>query len=286
MAKLKKINFKSKKTWKNILVIGLACLTIVGAIVGLSALFRKGEETTKVINPTYAVGGLTEDGRYKETEESIYTKDAFECMGLDVEIDFRSNISYRLFFYDENNAFVDSSSNLTTNYDSADELLPFGTKYCRIVITPNEDDKISWYEKGGYAEQLTISVSKEQDKAINVMPQNMLVLDETQMGYALAEFNAGSEFKTNEMPNYNTSEKINVAGSSLVKLIAFDGNSPIASCYHFVDSNNCVVSGGFYQFVAQDNGTMVCELEIPASATGLYVAVPNASIDTFGVYVF
>ncbi|MBQ8908993.1 MAG: hypothetical protein IJY90_01725 [Clostridia bacterium] len=161
MAKLKKINFKSKKTWKNILVVGLACLTIVGAIVGLSALFRKSEETTKVINPTYAVGGLTDDGKYKETEESIYTKDAFECQGLDVDLDFRSNISYRIFFYDNENDFLSSTAKLTSNYD--EETTPMLARYARIVITPNDDTKVSWYEKGGYAEQLTIRVNKEQN---------------------------------------------------------------------------------------------------------------------------
>ena len=159
----KKINWKSKKTWKNVLIIGLAVITLVGAIVGLSALFRKSEETTKEINPTYAVGGLTENGAYLETEESIYTEDAFECQGLDIELDFRSNVSYRVFFYDVRNDFLSSTAKLTSNYDET--TTPVIARYARIVITPNEDNKISWYEKSGYANQLTISVNKEQDDA-------------------------------------------------------------------------------------------------------------------------
>lgn len=161
MAKNKKINWKSKKTWKNALIIGLACITLVGAIVGLSALFRKSEETTKEINPTFAVGGLTEQGKYLETEESIYTEDAFACQGLDIELDFKSNISYRVFFYDVDKDFISSTTSLTSNYD--EEITPKFSTYARIVITPNDDDKISWYEKNGYANQLTISVNKEQD---------------------------------------------------------------------------------------------------------------------------
>lgn len=160
MAKLKKVNWKSKKTWKNILVIGLAIITLVGAIVGLSALFRKSEETTKEINPTYAIGGLTEQGAYLETKESIYTKDAFECQGLNVKLAFDNNISYRIFFYDIDDNFVNATGKLTTNYD---EDISIFVKSARIVITPNEDSKISWYEKGNYSKQLTISVDKEQE---------------------------------------------------------------------------------------------------------------------------
>ena len=157
MAKKRKINFKSKKTWKNILLIGLACITIIGAIAGISALFRESEETTKVINPTYAVGGLTENGAYLETEKSIYTEDAFECQGLDIELDFKSNVSYRVFFYGSENDFIQSTAKQVGDFN--EENIPQIAKTCRIVITPNDDEKISWYEKSGYANQLTIRVN-------------------------------------------------------------------------------------------------------------------------------
>ena len=155
-----KFNLRSKRTWKKILSIGLGILLTVGAVVGISALTRKSEETRKEINPKYAIGGLTEQGKYLETEESIYTKDAFECQGLDIELDFRSNVSYRVFFYNEDSEFVSSTSKLIANYD--EETTPVVAKFARIVITPNDDTEIKWYEKAGYANQLTISVSKEQ----------------------------------------------------------------------------------------------------------------------------
>ena len=90
---MSKFNLRSKQTRKEILSIGLGILLTVGAVIGISALTSKSEETTKEINPTYAIGGLTEDGKYLETEESIYTKDAFECQGLDIDLDFKSNVS-------------------------------------------------------------------------------------------------------------------------------------------------------------------------------------------------
>ena len=158
MAKIKKINWKSKKTWKNALIIGLACITIVGAVVGLSSLFRKSEETTKEINPTYAVGKLSTTGAFLEDSGSIYSKDAFECQGLDIDIDFEHNISYQVYFYNDNGSFVTKTSVLDSDYN----LDVSNVTKARIVITPKDDQKISWYEINGYANQLTIKVNKDQ----------------------------------------------------------------------------------------------------------------------------
>lgn len=168
----KKINFKSKSLWKK---IGLGCLCGVvglGAIMGVGALLNKEDETTKVINPTYAIGGLTEQGAYLDTKASIYTENAFECQGLDIEMDFKNNVSYRVYFYDEDNDFLSSTTMLTSNYD--ENTTPIFAKYARVVITPKEDDEIKWHEKNGYAKQLTIEVNKEQtDSTFDIISENL-----------------------------------------------------------------------------------------------------------------
>ena len=226
MAKIKKINWKSKKTWKNILCVTLACVTIVGALVGLSALFRKADENTKEINPTYVIGGLTEQGKYLETEESIYTKDAFECQGLDIELDFRSNISYRVFFYDKTNNFLSSTSKLVDNYDET--TTPTMAQFARIVITPNEDDKISWYEKNGYADQLTITIGKVQKDT---------VVEENFDKYSLSSQN----FTVTEKVYYSTSSFDYVGNDNFVSYEkTLDKN-----CLLYVDNVNL----GFDQFI-------------------------------------
>lgn len=225
MAKFRNINFKSKKTWKNILIIGLAIITLVGAIVGLSALFRKSEETTKEINPTYAIGGLTETGAYLETKESIYTKDAFECYGLKTSLEFDNNISYRLYFYNENNSFIESTEKLTDAFDSEDTSLPFGAKYCRVVITPNEDSKISWYEKSGYAKQLTIKVAKVQ-KDVKIS-EDLLVWDSSLEG----------KYFNNSLTSYGTSESFRSS-----KIIDLTGYSQVKVCF------SKVLSGMYSKF--------------------------------------
>lgn len=158
-----KINLKSKKMWRDILVITLSCIAIVGVFFGIFALSEKlDEQTTRTIHPSYGVGGLTEDGKYLETESSIYTKEAFECQGLNVKMAFANTASYRIYFYDGDNNFIGATEILEENFDEKN--VPYFAEFARIVITPDEDEKISLLEVSGYANQLTISVNKEQEE--------------------------------------------------------------------------------------------------------------------------
>lgn len=176
MAKTKKINWKSKKTWKNVLLIGLACITIIGAIVGLSALFRKAEETTKEINPSYNIGALDlATGKYVESDGAIYTKDGFECQGLTTTLDFDAIIKYQLYFYDEYDEFIHTTGTMDGVFYSTG--VPVYAKYVRVVIIPNEDENINWFEKFDYAKQLTIKVNKEQN--FKSFGENLYKIDST-----------------------------------------------------------------------------------------------------------
>lgn len=233
----KKINWKSKKTWKNVLIIGLAVITLVGAIVGLSALFRKSEETTKEINPTYAIGGLTEQGAYLETEESIYTEDAFECQGLDIELDFKSNVSYRVFFYDGENDFVSATSKLTKNYDET--TTPERVKTARIVITPNDDTEIKWYEKSGYANQLTITVNKEQNY-VDPFTIDLFAVDTNMIGQMYTGA-VGSELSVITHADYGSCQKINVENIEQLKFVYDDDATCGVYLCLFIDADGLVI---------------------------------------------
>lgn len=263
MRKIKKINWKSKKTWKNALVIGLACLTIIGAFVGLGSLVKRSEETTKEIKPSYAIGGLTENGQYLETEKSIYTKNAFECQGLDIDLAFDNNISYQVFFYDEDGDFLEKTSKLTTNYDKG---VPFLSTHARIVITPNDDDKISWYEKSGYAKQLTISVNKEQKFETNET-ENLFV--NYKDGYG---FNVEGAGQYNEKDGKSSTDVIDISNYS--KVVVSGDNMPFAVCVYNKD--------GSYEMVVFDDNTFV-------NNSWVYVVNANTSslvlsYDTGNVY--
>lgn len=274
MAMKKKINWKSKKTWKTILCIGLAVITLVGAIVGISALFRKSEETTKTMSPSYAIGGLTEKGTYLETKESIYTKNAFECYGLKTSLTFDNDISYKLYFYDENNEFIESTEKLTTAFDSSKTNMPALTKYCRVVITPNDDSKISWYEKSSYAKQLTIKVNKDQTKSVGVAVylKNYFELDNEHVGTIICttEYILGSSLKYSEMSDHSCSKAIDVSGlaGSTVRITYSKVHSTLVGGYLFADVNNEYVDAkNFMDNLSEYSFT------IPSNASFLYVNI-------------
>lgn len=160
------MNYKTKRTFKQILSVALAGLAAFGAVFGLVKLSEVLNAETEVIHPTFSVGGLTVDGKYEETDGSIYTKDSFECQGMSVKLDFDSNVSYQAFFYDELDKYISA----TAVYGESMELeVPETAVYARLEVTPTwaedveeEDRIVKWYDVASYANQVEISVLKDQ----------------------------------------------------------------------------------------------------------------------------
>lgn len=155
-----KFNSKIKKNWKKVLTIGLSAILVGGAVFGIVRISEKTDDTHKKISLTYEVGGINEKGVYEEREDSIYTKNAFGCQGLRITADFEVDVSYQVFFYNADKEFLESTSVQAEDYEGA----PSSATYARLMIMPEDDEKILWYEVGTYANQLTIEVSKEQTK--------------------------------------------------------------------------------------------------------------------------
>ena len=160
MAKL----FRKGKV-KKVVAIVLGLVSVAGAVFGVSALAKYAKEEQKVIHPTFSVGGLTETGLYEETDDKIYTKDAFEAKGLEIKLDFDSNVTYQVFWYDDLGNFSHCSEEMTTGMRF---YAPYNHK-ARIEVTPifdetleEENAKISWYETLKYANQIEIRVDKNQ----------------------------------------------------------------------------------------------------------------------------
>lgn len=150
-----------KKTIITILLVVL-CLGIVGGgIAGIVKLTDTGKLDTKTIASTkFSVGGLDSNGKYMNTNASIYTKEAFECQGLEVSLDFDNEIEYQIYFYDQNNDFVHTTGKLSGAF--VKDSVPFFAKYARIVVTPKNDEVVSNLEVLKYAGQLTVKVNREQ----------------------------------------------------------------------------------------------------------------------------
>ena len=163
-----------KKIIITILLVVL-CLGIVGGgIAGIVKLTDTGKLDTKTISSTkFSVGGLDSNGKYMNTNASIYTKEAFECQGLEVSLDFDNEIEYQIYFYDQNNDFVHTTGKLSGAF--VKDSVPFFAKYARIVVTPKNDEVVSTLEVLKYAGQLTVKVNREQ--GFKNYTENLLEVD-------------------------------------------------------------------------------------------------------------
>lgn len=263
----KKNIFKNKSLWKKIGIGVLAGALAIGAIAGISALFREPdpEERRTISASAFSVGGLNNDGTYKETDESIYTRDAFECKGLKITPDFESVVDYQVFFYDYDGDFM-SANELT---DGKTTETPEFARYCRIVITPEEDDKVSWYEVNNYAKQLTIEVYKEQE-FVNPLDINYFEIDAEKLNYMVGSTQTiGSALATTESTATGTlalCKFVNVTSANKVVVKSYSGSFD-AWRYAFVDNNGNVVAYNVMSTSEVVDGVAIMEVEVPTGAT-------------------
>ena len=165
-----RINYKTRKTISQVLSIVLLVALGVTAIFGVSALSKKLQEDKKIIHPTFEVGSINADGKGNRNDDgSIFTKEAFECAGLEVKLDFDAQIKYSIFYYDDMDTFIMSDED---NTESKKASVPSGASHARLVVTPIWDSKVAkedrvchWYDVTKYSSQLEISVDKVQEVA-------------------------------------------------------------------------------------------------------------------------
>ena len=148
------------KVFKTVL-IAILVLGVLGGTVGLISWTTSNDFDKKDISSlAFSIGGLDGTGAYMDTNTSIYTKEAFECQGLNVTLDFDNMVEYEIYFYDQNNDFVHTTGTRTNAF--VDTEMPFFAKYARVVVTPTEDDVVSALEVNKYAKQINICVNREQ----------------------------------------------------------------------------------------------------------------------------
>lgn len=168
---------KRKKTWIYVVTALLLCAIVGGCVYAFVGTDNK--DNMKKISPTFSLGGLDANGKYVETKESIYTKDAFECKGLTVTPEFESQVTYQIFFYDSTGEFISKTEKLEKVYKDEVDIV---VTHARIVITPNEDEDgnavtMNVFNKSKYAKQITITVNKEQKQAVLVFDRIELTDD-------------------------------------------------------------------------------------------------------------
>lgn len=198
---------KKSNVWKVIFTI----LIIILVISGISVLYNHfnnnvDEEGRVKISLNYKIGGLNAEGKYEETKQSIYTKDAFKCEGLNILYDFDSTITYKVFFYDNSGNYISSTESLEADYK--DEI-PSDAYYARIVITPiwtegtdDNDKEINIFQIYKYAKQLTVKVIENSSDYPNDFSKISLN-DETYFTFDKGCY-YGKDGKRVELSNYNS----------------------------------------------------------------------------------
>lgn len=156
---------------KKIIAIVLAGLLLIGAF-GAIVTFAKND-TRSIGAGNFSVGTLSEtDGLYVKDDTAIYTKNAIECQGLRIKPEFDSNVTFQIFWYNEDELYIDCTEKTTLPSAQFVDGVPVLAKYCRIVIYPSQldeegnqikDFKVGFFDIRKIVKNLNITVNKKQE---------------------------------------------------------------------------------------------------------------------------
>ena len=263
---------KTKQTLKTILLGALGIGAIVGVASGVNTLVGKDDTDLKTIHPTFEVGGLrTEDGKYEKSDKTLYTKNAFECQGLQIKLAFDNYIDYQVFFYENDGDFLSASEVISGNEEIE---VPLLATHARLELTPNwsemgeeyEDEKdqiIKWYEVTTYSSQMEVKVNKEQEWKL----PNLMTNAEQKVGYSYIYDSSTSSFteSANQISHY---AKVNVSGFTSVDVVYKNENTK-ALAYYFANSSGTLLSDK--DIYATPKNVTSFTIEIPSGATYLII---------------
>ena len=263
--------YKSKSVLKTVIIVALGVLVLVGAIFGIVKLVEFANKETKTVSPSYVLGSLNEEGKYVASKDTLYTKNMFECVGLQTELDFDATVKYQIFFYNGNKDFITHTTWLADTYDT----VPSFAKYARIVIKPVDDDNISTFEKIKYQNQVTLTVLKDQ----SVKDVDSFKVDSDRTGKTIS-LDATTFTLTGSGSDYSFSKDINCLNAAEVE-VGFKGANGNVVLW-FIDSTTGVVVN--YEFdvatlKAKSDGLYHTSVKVPE---GAYKAVLQVYTDDIG----
>ena len=220
-------NYRGKIKWKSILCGILVVVTLIGACAVIAAIAKK--DTKEIKASAFSRGDLDEKGVYVDSDQTIYTKDTFECIGLRIEPDFEFSGKYDVYYYDYDGRFIHSVKGLNGIYDEDYPL----AQYARVVIRPDvpedvkdKDFKIRFYEVIRYAKNLKITVDKEQEylygDCVNLYDDSKATYNATIKNWSGAKFELLTEDDINDetpsevvasIRDFKVSSKIDISNS-------------------------------------------------------------------------
>ena len=272
MAK-KNFKFKLSKKLKSIICATLVVAVSVACIGGIAAFAKR--DTKSISSTAFAVGGLDENGKYLETSQSIYTKNAFECKGLRITPDFDATLTYDVYLYDSDNELLEAKTGLTDVFKDVTPL----AKTARVVIHPEipsdvkeKDFKIRFYQIYGYANDLDITVDKDQTFYLtgNLYNENKVTSGKT--------FNPtiGTAVTLTENASTKVTEKILVSDDwNMVDVyIKNTEDTDVQTCAVFCESDDKIITRSILNYNSSDLGEWVrITIEIPVNPEADYLMV-------------
>lgn len=173
--------YRKRTNWRSIITGGLAILLVAGAVFGLVKL--TSNDTRTIGGTAFSVGSidLVTGKGVSEDKTSIYTKDKISCQGLSIVPEFDCISQYRVFFYNEDDQFLEATDKRSDSFTSAE--IPACAQYARVVIYPStldedgkqiKDFKVKLWEVLDIANDVKITVAKDQ-KSWNVIANAVAV---------------------------------------------------------------------------------------------------------------
>lgn len=147
----------------------LIVLVVLLSIVCIGSLARlKKVDTTRDLGQgvfVWKVGTLDEaDGDFEKASNAIVTRNYYGVNGLTLDLteqaEENNDITYQLFYFDEDEEYISASDILEADADSTSLSIPETAKYFKVVIYPANDEKITLFEVNDYANMLLITIDK------------------------------------------------------------------------------------------------------------------------------
>ena len=146
-----------KKKIGLIVTFALVFALIVGAFVRIGNM----ETSKKLTIGDYQVATINATGKVSESKQNIVTKDLLQLEDIEIKLDEDATISYKVFYYDEDEKFISASDVKTSDYEIENVS---NAKYVRVLITPAQVDgepaEVSALNMHNYTSQITIKVAK------------------------------------------------------------------------------------------------------------------------------
>ena len=284
-----------------LILVGVVAVTVIG---GIAAFAKKDTETLS--STIFSRGGLDENGEYVASEQTLYTEQAFNCIGLRVVPDFDAQLTYDVYYYDYDDNLLDTKLGLKKTYD---EDHPHA-KMARIVIHPDipegtseKDFKIGFLDVYKYASKLTITVDKTQNylyaNSINLFDEETMVKNKTyhQGNLAVSEWNT-LDASLVDYADCHTSNSIKINGEydkydifvrtkeselppdSWLSAVIADANGKV--CID-TDGEYCMVSSNIMEINAYEWHKITIEVPEGANADHLRVTIP-ADVESCYIY--